>query len=130
MTATGREGVLGLEQLRHLRSAAIIANVGHSNREIEVAWLERQPGGPVRRSIDRFTVEGRDVFLINRGSLVNLAPDAGIAVDELFDPFAGIMLRGLAWILEGGTDEARPGLQPYPVDLEREIAELALDARS
>jgi adenosylhomocysteinase len=130
VTATGREGVLGPEQLRHLRSGAIIANVGHSNREIDVAWLERQPGGQVRRSIDRFTVEGRDVFLVNRGSLVNLAPDAGIAVDELFDPFAGIMLRGLAWILEGGADEARPGLQPYPPHLEREIAELALGART
>jgi adenosylhomocysteinase len=130
VTATGREGVLGPEQLRRLRPGAIVTNVGHSNREIDVAWLERQPGGPVRRSIDRFTIEGRDVFLINHGSLVNLAPEAGIAVDELFDPFAGIMLRGLAWILEGGADQARRGLQPYPADLEREIAELALGART
>ena len=130
VTATGREGVLGPEQLRRLRSGAILANVGHSNREIDVAWLEAQPGGPVRRLIRRYEIDGRDVFLLNRGSLVNLAPGAGIAVDELFDPFAGIMLRGLAWILGGGADAALPGLQPYPPQLEREIAEIALAARA
>jgi adenosylhomocysteinase len=129
VTATGREGVLGPEQLRQLRSGAILANVGHSNREIDVAWLERQPLEPVRRSIDRYTIDGRDVFLINRGNLVNLAPGAGIAIDELFDPFAAIMLHGLAWILQGGAESARPGLQPYPAHLEREIAELTLASR-
>lgn len=130
MTATGREGVIGPEQLRRVRPGAILANVGHSNREIDVAWLEQQPGGPVRRLVDRYVLDGRELYLVNRGSLVNLAADAGIAVDELFDPFAGIMLRGLAWILAGEAAAAPPGLQPYPPDLEREIAELALAARS
>ncbi len=129
VTATGREGVLGPEQLRRLRAGAIVANVGHSNREIDVAWLQGHSGGPVRRFIDRYTIDGHDVFILNRGSLINLAPGAGIAVDELFDPFAGIMLQGLAWILRGGADSARPGLQPYPAHLEREIAELTLAAR-
>ena len=130
VTATGREGVVGPAELRRVRPGAILANVGHSNREIDVAWLETQPGGPVRRLVDRYLVDGRELFLVNRGSLVNLAADAGIAVDELFDPFAGIMLRGLAWILGGGAAGARPGLQPYPPELEREIAELALAART
>lgn len=129
VTATGREGVLGREQLRRLRPGAILANVGHSNREIDVPWLERQPHGSVRRSIERYAVDGHDVFLLNRGSLVNLAPGAGVAIDELFDPFAGVMLDGLAWILQGGAATALPGLQPYPAHLEREIAELALAAR-
>ncbi len=129
VTATGREGVLGPEQLRRLRPGAILANVGHSNREIDVPWLERQPHGSVRRSIERYAVDGHDVFLLNRGSLVNLAPGAGVATDELFDPFAGVMLDGLAWILQGGAATALPGLQPYPAHLEREIAELALAAR-
>jgi hypothetical protein len=61
---------------------------------------------------------------------VNLAPGAGLAVDELFDPFAAIILRGLAWILEGRAEGAQRGLQPYPAALEREIAELSLAART
>jgi len=129
ITATGRDGVLGCDQLRMLRSGAILANVGHGNREIDVDWLRLQPHEPVRRSIERFTVDDRELYLINRGNLVNLAPGAGITVDELFDPFAAIMLHGLAWILGGGADGAGPGLQPYPALLERQIAELTLRAR-
>ncbi len=49
---------------------------------------------------------------------------------ELFDPFSAVILRGLAWILEGGADSAKPGLQPYPAALEQEIAERARAARS
>ena len=130
MTATGREGVIGPDQLRGTRSGAILANVGHSNREIDVDWLDSLPRETVRRHIDRYTIGDRDLFLLNRGSLVNLAAGAGLAVDELFDPFAAIILRGLSWILEGGADGSQPGLQPYPASLEREIAELSLAART
>jgi adenosylhomocysteinase len=129
VTATGREGVLGEKQLRMLRHGAIVANVGHSNREIDVEWLAAQPNEPVRRSVERFTIEDKDLILLNSGNLVNLAPGSGIAVDELFDPFAAVMLRGLTWILEGGAEGTPSGLQPYPAQLEREIAELTLASR-
>lgn len=130
VTATGREGVLGPDQLRRLRPGAILVNVGHSNREIDVAWLDEQPRQSVRQSIDRYTIDDREVFLLNRGSLLNLAPGIGVAIDELFDPFAATMLQGLAWVLNGGADQAPPGLQPYPAHLVREIAELTRTGRS
>ncbi len=130
VTATGREAVLGPEQLSRLRPGAILVNVGHSNREIDVTWLDRQSHQSVRQSIDRYTIDDRDVFLINRGSLVNLAPNTGVAIDEFFDPFAAIMLQGLAWILRGGAQQAEPGLQPYPVRLAQEVAELARRSRT
>jgi len=129
VTATGRDGVIGPEQLRVTRPGAILANVGHSNREIDVEWLDSHPRQTMRRHIDRYMVEGRELFLLNRGSLVNLAPGAGLTVDELFDPFAAIILLGLTWVLEGGADGAPLGLQPYPASLEREVAELSLAAR-
>lgn len=130
VTATGREAVLGPEQLGLLRAGAILVNVGHSNREIDVMWLDRQSHQSVRQSIDRYTIDDRDVFLINQGSLVNLAPNTGVAIDEFFDPFAAIMLQGLAWILRGGAEQAEPGLQPYPIHLGKEVAELARSSRT
>jgi adenosylhomocysteinase len=130
VTATGREGVIGPEQLRGTRAGAILANVGHSNREIDVDWLDSHPKQAVRRHIDRYTIGDSDLYLLNRGSLVNLASGAGLVVDELFDPFAAIILLGLTWILEGGAAGSEPGLQPYPASLEREIAELSLAART
>jgi adenosylhomocysteinase len=130
VTATGRERVLGPEQLRRLRPGAIVFNVGHSNREIDVDWLDGWPHAPVRRHVERYEVDGRDLFLLNRGSLLNIAPGAGIWTQELFDPFAAMILQGLAWILGGGAAGTAPGMHPYPPDLEREIAELARNARS
>jgi adenosylhomocysteinase len=130
VTATGHEGVVGPEQLARTRPDAILANVGHGNREIDVDWLDSHPRETVRRHLERYELRDRHVYLLNRGSLVNLAAGAGIEVDELFDPFAAVMLRGLAWLLEGGAAGASHGIQPYPVVLEREIAELLLQARS
>ncbi len=83
----------------------------------------------MRRHIDRYEVDGKQLYLLNRGSLLNLAPGTGTGIQELFDPFSAMMLRGLAWILTGGADTAEPGLQPYPLHLEREIADLARAAR-
>jgi hypothetical protein len=50
-------------------------------------------------------------------------------VDELFDPIAAIVLRGLAWILDGGRRGGMHGMQPFPEHIEREIAEHALEMR-
>jgi adenosylhomocysteinase len=130
VTATGRDGVIGPDRLARIRSGAILANVGHGNREYDVDWLDRHPRQTVRRHIDRYVIGDRELYLLNRGSLVNLAGGAGLAVDELFDPFAAIILLGLAWILQGGAVGAAPGLQPYPASLEREIAELSLASRA
>ena len=130
VTATGHEGVIGPEQLALTRPGAILANVGHGNREIDVDWLEARPHQTVRRHITRHDLGDHEVYLLNRGSLVNLAAGAGVEVDELFDPFAALMLRGLAWILQGGAAGAGHGMQPYPAELERGIAELLLSVRS
>ncbi len=130
VTATGVEMVLGPDQLQNLRPDAILVNVGHSNREIDIEWLEQQPHQHVLRSIDRYTIDGENAYLINRGSLVNLAPGSHVAVDEFFDPFAAVILLGLGWILDGGASDASPGLQPFPSDLEREIAEIARPIRT
>jgi hypothetical protein len=36
------------------------------------------------------------------------------------------MLRGIGWLFDGGAEGARPGVQPYPAELEQEIARLAI----
>jgi adenosylhomocysteinase len=41
VTATGFDGVLGEQQLAEVADGAILLNVGHSDREIDVAWLDR-----------------------------------------------------------------------------------------
>lgn len=122
VTATGFDGVLGEQQLSQVADGAILVNVGHSDREIDVDWLDRRPSTPVRRHLERYELDGRWVYLLNRGSLVNLAAGLGIGAPQLFDPFAAIMLLGLDAILNGQTADLPNGVQRYPRPLEARVA--------
>jgi adenosylhomocysteinase len=122
VTATGFDGVLGDQQLSQVADGAILVNVGHSDREIDVDWLDRRPSTPIRRHLERYDLDGGRVYLLNRGSLVNLAPGLGIGAPQLFDPFAAIMLLGLDAVLSGQTADLPNGVQRYPQVLEARVA--------
>jgi adenosylhomocysteinase len=128
VTATGVEGVLGEEQLRLARPGSIFFNAGHSNREIDIDWLYRQPHERIKAHIERFDLGGTQLFLLAKGSLLNLAAGTGGAHD-LFDFYTAVMLRGTSWLFDGGAEGAPPGVQPYPADLEQEVARLAVELR-
>lgn len=122
VTATGFDRALGAEQIADLADGAILANVGHSDREIDVDWLDQHEHAAVRRHLDRYEVGGRRLYLLNRGSLLNLAPGLGIGAPQLFDPFLSIMLLGLDAILGGDTVDLPAGVQRYPRSLEARVA--------
>jgi adenosylhomocysteinase len=130
VTATGLDSILGEAQLRLCRDGAVVLNVGHSNREIDVDWLDRQDRRTMRDHVDRYRIGDRSLFLLNRGSLVNIAFTGVGATSESFDPFSGIIIRGLLWLLTGGAAGTAPGIHPYPLALEREVAAAALAARA
>ena len=128
VTATGFDGVVGAAQIEALPDGAILMNVGHSHREIDVDWLDRHPRTELRRHLERYEVDGRRIHLLNRGSLVNLATGLGIGAPQLFDPFAAIMLLGLASILEGRFADLPAGVQRYPAELETRVARALVDS--
>ena len=127
VTATGFDGVLGAEQLADEADGAILVNVGHSDREIDVDWLDQHPRVEMRRHLDRYDIHGCRLHLLNRGSLVNLAAGLGIAAPQLFDPFAAIMLLGLDAILHGRTADLPVGVQRNPAELEARVAWALVD---
>jgi adenosylhomocysteinase len=129
VTATGRDGVLGAAELTQCRDGAILCNVGHSNREIDVDWLDRHETRRLKDHVDRYAIDGRSLFLLNRGSLLNLAR-GHFAGSDSFDAFTAVMIRGLAWLLTGGAEGVAPGLHPYPKELETEVAEAVLALRA
>src|SRR5262245_16035514 len=128
VTATGFDGVVEAARIVRLADGAILMNVGHSNREIDVDWLDQHPHAELRRHLERFDVNGRRVFLLNRGSLVNLAAGLGTGAPQLFDPFAAIILLGPDAILQGRTAGLPDGLQRYPAELERRVARALIDS--
>lgn len=130
VTATGVEGVLRKEHLCQVRPGAILFNAGHSNREIDIDWLDRQPHQRMKAHIERFDIGKTHLFLLAQGSLLNLAAGAGPYGVDQFDHFAAVMLLGIGWMFDGIPDDIAPGLQRYPAHLEREIAELSVRIRS
>jgi adenosylhomocysteinase len=129
VTSTGVEGVLGEEHLRGARPGAIFFNAGHSNREIDIDWLYRQPFVRMKAHVERFDLNGKHIFLLAKGSLLNLAAGTGAAGADLFDLYTAVMLRGISWLFDGGAEGAPPGVQLYPSNLEQEIARLSLKLR-
>lgn len=130
VTATGLDGVLGEAELNLCRDGAVVFNVGHSNREIDVDWLERHDRRTMKDHIDRYSIGSRTLFLLNRGSLINIAFTGSFASSDSFDPFSAVMIRGLLWLLTGGAASVPAGLHGYPPALERDVATAALAARA
>jgi adenosylhomocysteinase len=122
VTATGFDGVIGATEIERVDDGTILMNVGHSNREIDVDWLDQHPHTELRRHLERYDVDGRHVYLLNRGSLLNLAAGLGTGAPQLFDPFTAIILLGLAAILQGQTADLPAGVQRYPAQLEARVA--------
>jgi adenosylhomocysteinase len=125
VTATGVKGVLGEHYLRQAQPGTIFLNAGHSNREIDVDWLYRQPHQRMKAHVERFDLNATHIFLLAKGSLLNLAAGTGAGAD-LFDLYTAVMLRGISWLFDGGAEGAPPGVQPYPSELEQEIARLSM----
>ncbi len=126
VTSTGVEGILREPQLRQVRPEAIVFNAGHSNREIDIDWLAKQPHQQMKDFIERYDLGERAFYLLTKGSPLNLGAGITAHGNDLFDHYSAVMLLGLEWLLDGGAAGMPKGLQLYPKHLEREIADMSM----
>ncbi|MFE0425827.1 cupin domain-containing protein, partial [Streptomyces sp. NPDC058953] len=123
VTATGRPGAVHAACLDRLPDGAMLANAGHSPREIDLGHLERTgPGRTVRPGVVEYRIADRAVFVLGGASPVNLAAGNTFG-DDLWDLFAGITVLTCAWLVSGDWSAAAPGIHPVPAHLQRRIAE-------
>jgi adenosylhomocysteinase len=128
VTTTGCRDVVRAEHLRLMKDGVVLANAGHFNVEVDVAWLEAQA---VRRRPGRtpdvvgYTLaDGRTRWVVAEGRLVNLAAGDGHPVEIMDMTFA---LQALS--LEGLAKAVRPpGLYPVDGDIDRWVAQARLEA--
>ena len=80
----------------------------------------------MKAHIERFDLGNTYLLLLAHGSLLNLAAGAGPYGVDQFDHYTAVMLLGIAWMFDGIPDDIAPGLQRYPIQLEREIAEQSI----
>jgi adenosylhomocysteinase len=128
VTLTGNIHVIRLEHMRAMKDGAVIANSGHFNVEIDLDGLKKAAQGPtrVREFVDEWRLDGKSVFVLADGRLINLAAAEGHPASVMDMSFANQALAAeyvLANARTLGKDVHR-----IPREVDREIARLKLQA--
>ena len=127
ITATGDASVIDKAHIMKMKDGAIVANSGHFNVEINIAALESMAKSKkrIRPFVDEYTLsDGRRIYLLGEGRLINLAAAEGHPASVMDMSFANQAL-----CLEYLTKmEGKLGLTVYPVpeEIDQEIGRLKL----
>jgi adenosylhomocysteinase len=124
ITATGGIEAVGADDFALLKDGAILANAGHHDREIDVRALEELagPGEEVRPGVDRFVLDGKRIYVLVRGALVNIAGLDGNPV-EIMDLSFSVQALSAHHL---ASHDLEPGIHRFPAGLDREIARTKL----
>jgi adenosylhomocysteinase len=127
VTATGDKSVVTAEHIERMKDGAVLANTGHFNVEIDIPALRSLATGTrtLRQFVDEFTLgDGRRVYLIADGRLVNLAAAEGHPAQVMDMSFANQALSAEHMVANAASLERR--VYPVPEEIDNEIARLKL----
>jgi adenosylhomocysteinase len=128
ITVTGNRDVLRDEHFKVMKDGAILANSGHFDIEIDVAWLEqnaKQKNSKIRHQTDEYVMQnGNRLLLIAEGRLVNLGAAEGHPAAVMDMSFSDQALTA-EYLLKAAKDLA-PGLHNVPVEIDKTVARLKL----
>ncbi|MFW6045765.1 MAG: adenosylhomocysteinase [Natronomonas sp.] len=131
VTTTGNRDVITRDHFERMQDGAVLANAGHFNVEIDLDALASLSTSrtEVRDGIEEFAMpDGRRINVLAEGRLVNLASPVALGHPiEVMDQSFGVQAVSVLEIVEHG-DEYGPGVHDVPDDLDREVAEIKLDA--
>ncbi len=129
VTLTGDIHVLRQEHFEAMKDGAIIANSGHFNVEIDIPALEKLSvdKGSARPYVDVYTLEdGRKLYLVGEGRLVNLAAAEGHPASVMDMSFANQALS-LEYIAKN-RDQLENRVYDVPESIDETVAQLKLQA--
>jgi len=127
ITLTGDVNVLDRRHFDAMKEGAILANSGHFNVEINIKALEAMSESKrrVRQEVDEYhLMDGRKVFLLGEGRLINLAAAEGHPASVMDMSFAN---QALAAHYIATRDERLPvDVYDVPHEIDEEVARLKL----
>ncbi len=126
VTLTGNVSVIRVEHMRAMKDGAIVCNSGHFDVEIDLKHLAEVAKGPrpVRAFVDEWVLDGKRVFVLGEGRLINLASAEGHPASVMDMSFANQAL-GAEFLVKHGAGLSRD-VHSVPAELDREIASLKL----
>lgn len=125
ITATGQTGVIRREHMDLMKDGAILANSGHFDVEIEVSHLKKFKSRRVRPYVDEFDVNGKRLYLISEGRVVNLVAAEGHPPEVMMMSFSN-QLMSAVYLLEN-HDKLEKKLYGVPEEIDREVAFNAIE---
>jgi len=128
-TVTGDIHVIREEHFLGMKDGAIVANAGHFNVELDLDALERitEARRTIRDYVEEHTlVNGKRIYLLGEGRLVNLAAAEGHPSSVMDMSFANQALCAEYMLRASGDLERR--VYPVPEAIDREIARLKLES--
>ena len=126
ITLTGNVNVVRVEHMRRMKDGAIVANSGHFNVEIDLESLKQAAKGPreARPFVDEWILDGKRVFILAEGRLINLAAAEGHPASVMDMSFANQAL-GAEYLLKNLTGLSKD-VHRVPAEIDKEIARLKL----
>ncbi|MCS7294625.1 MAG: adenosylhomocysteinase [Chloroflexota bacterium] len=129
VTLTGDCNVIDRQHLEAMKDGAIVANSGHFDNEINVRALAAMAESVrrIRDHVDEYRLgDGRRIYLLGEGRLVNLAAAEGHPAAVMDMSFANQALAS-EWIAQHHA-QLEKQVYSLPKELDEEIARLKLDA--
>jgi adenosylhomocysteinase len=129
VTLTGDKSVLRKEHFEAMNDGAAIANSGHFNVEIDIPELEELATSKrrVREFVDEYKMaDGRKIYLLGEGRLINLAAAEGHPAAVMDMSFADQSLS--VEYLAKNSKDLKPNVYPVPTDIDEMVAELKLES--
>ena len=129
LTVTGCKDVITEEHFKLMKNGAVLANAGHFDVEIKIPELEKLSVSrkTVRNNVEEFLQEdGRKIYLLAEGRLVNLASGDGHPA-EIMDLSFAVQFFSASHILHN-HDKLENKVYLMPEEINTKIAEIKLDS--
>jgi adenosylhomocysteinase len=128
VTSTGDIHVIDGHHMEAMKDGAILANSGHFNVEINIPALEKLSINVrrLRPSLDEYTTkDGRKLYLLAEGRLVNLAAAEGHPSEVMDMSFADQALVA-EWVWK--EEKKQPKVYEVPKEIDAMVARLKLES--
>jgi adenosylhomocysteinase len=127
VTTTGDTSVIRREHFLLMKDGAIVANSGHFNVEIDIPALEKLSKNKkrIRDFVDEYILkDGRKIYLLGEGRLINLAAAEGHPAQVMDMSFANQALS--AEYMAKCHAKLRKDVYKVPTEIDERIASLKL----
>jgi adenosylhomocysteinase len=131
ITTTGNRDVVTREHFERMKDGVLLANAGHFDVEVNLDHLSDMAVEQyeARDGVEAYELgDGRRLNVLAEGRLVNLAAPIALGHPvEVMDQSFGVQAVCVRELVENG-DAYGPGVHDVPDALDREVAEIKLDA--